>query len=288
MEKICLLCLQIFNSGYNKNKKYCSKECEILARSTNLNPLRLKCKNNCLQCNNEFDVLNYKVNKVKFCSRQCYWNYRRDNPEIIIQTNQGDDRVEKICINCNSIYKAHKYRLDSKYCSKICHDSYRQKTLICSSCKKEFVIPIFKDRKYCSEKCAAKGILKRKSKFSQDVFNFLTKLYKCEGEKFERINNKKYFGDIFLPEYNIIIECNGDYWHCNPKIYDGGFFNKKIRKTASEIWLYDKIKYESFQNIGYKIITVWEYDWNNNDNFFNNLKKEIENEICKNKRNKIS
>jgi hypothetical protein len=26
--------------------------------------------------------------------------------------------------------------------------------------------------------------------------------------------------DVYLPQYNLLIEYNGDYWHCNPKKYN--------------------------------------------------------------------
>lgn len=60
-----------------------------------------------------------------------------------------------------------------------------------------------------------------------------------------------------------IIEFNGDYWHCNPKMYNENYFHKYLQMLASEIWKNEKIKIDSITNIGYKVLTIWEYDYNN-------------------------
>jgi len=60
-----------------------------------------------------------------------------------------------------------------------------------------------------------------------------------------------------------IIEFNGDYWHCNPKLYEPDFYNKVKQKTAQEIWENDKIKKECAEFYGYKLLYVWEYDYIN-------------------------
>ena len=283
MDKICLQCEKTFKVQKHRieSAKFCSINCRIESQSTTKNVQRIREKRNCLCCNSIFEVTPSR--KTKYCSKECYWSYRNKNPEIKIQSNQTDNRLEKKCINCETIYKVHKYRKNVKYCSILCHNDYRRKTIICPTCEKDFTTPNFKGSKYCSVECAGKGVLKRKSKFSEDVFRFLKKYYNVEDEKYENINGRKYFGDILLNDYNIIIECNGDYWHCNPKIYDETYFNEKVRKTAKEIWMYDKIKEDNFKSIGYIVIILWEYDWNNEIEFFNNLKEKIEYEIHKNK-----
>ena len=63
---------------------------------------------------------------------------------------------------------------------------------------------------------------------------------------------------------NKIIEFQGDYWHCNPKLYDKDFYNKVKQKTAQEIWEYDKIKLECANFYGYDVLYIWEHDYRNN------------------------
>jgi len=64
--------------------------------------------------------------------------------------------------------------------------------------------------------------------------------------------------DIFIPKLNLIIEYNGDYWHCNPKKYSENYFNKKKNKTAKEIWKYDNERIDLIKSFGYTLEVVWE------------------------------
>lgn len=86
--------------------------------------------------------------------------------------------------------------------------------------------------------------------------------------------------DFRLLKTNIIFEINGDYWHCNPKIYKNDYYHELKKMTAQEIWESDKkhIKYANDHN--YKVIEIWESDMNKyNDEEFKeyliNLLKNI-------------
>lgn len=68
-----------------------------------------------------------------------------------------------------------------------------------------------------------------------------------------------------------IIEFQGDYWHCNPKLYNADFYNKVKQKTAKEIWEYDNLKLECANHFGYKVLYIWEYDYHNDKE--NTIKK---------------
>lgn len=59
---------------------------------------------------------------------------------------------------------------------------------------------------------------------------------------------------------NRIIEFNGDYWHCNPKIYSSTFYNKNMKKTAEEKWKLDVDKIKFAKDRGYEVMVVWEND----------------------------
>ena len=70
----------------------------------------------------------------------------------------------------------------------------------------------------------------------------------------------KYSFDIKLSKK--LIEINGDYWHCNPKLFDKSFFNKVSKKYAWEIWKKDSKKIQLATKNGYKVLTVWESECN--------------------------
>jgi very-short-patch-repair endonuclease len=58
--------------------------------------------------------------------------------------------------------------------------------------------------------------------------------------------NTLYVVDIYIPKFNLIIECNGDYWHSFPK----------KKKRDEEIARFAK-------EIGTKIVFIWEHEINN-------------------------
>lgn len=78
------------------------------------------------------------------------------------------------------------------------------------------------------------------------------------------IGSLKY--DLFVKEKQLLIEYNGDYWHCNPKKYNETYFHQKKKMTAKEIWKRDKEKQNLAISSGFKIITIWEMDYNENKN----------------------
>jgi G:T-mismatch repair DNA endonuclease (very short patch repair protein) len=96
----------------------------------------------------------------------------------------------------------------------------------------------------------------------------------------ERISKKTYFGENQFYRYfrdlgqtfaydfvleKKVIEFNGDYWHCNPKLYKENFFNKSKQMFAKDIWNYDKIKMNSIENLGYESLIIWENDYKQNE-----------------------
>ena len=70
--------------------------------------------------------------------------------------------------------------------------------------------------------------------------------------------------DIVLKNYNIVIECYGDFWHANPKIYKSKdvFHTYTGAKTAKDIWNYDKTRIKHIESFGYKVLIIWESDYN--------------------------
>jgi very-short-patch-repair endonuclease len=69
--------------------------------------------------------------------------------------------------------------------------------------------------------------------------------------------NKIY--DFYLPDYNIIIEVDGDFWHCNPDKYPIPECKTQIINLAN-----DKIKTQWAIDNGYTLLRFWENDINNN------------------------
>ena len=68
--------------------------------------------------------------------------------------------------------------------------------------------------------------------------------------------------DFYLPELNLLIEIDGDFWHCNPIK-----FPAPTCKTQEINLINDKFKNKWAKDNGYKLIRFWENDINNNIKF---------------------
>lgn len=93
----------------------------------------------------------------------------------------------------------------------------------------------------------------------------------CSGEKMF------YKLDFYNPVEKVVIEVMGDYWHCNPNIYQENFFNKSKNMLAKDIWLSDDLKkQEVLKSLKCFYFQVWEQDWNNDkDGVLDKLKNEF-------------
>lgn len=67
--------------------------------------------------------------------------------------------------------------------------------------------------------------------------------------------------DIFIPEFNLIIEINGDFWHANPERYKPTdiFPTWEGKKTAQEIWDHDSEKLSIYKELNYNFLVIWEH-----------------------------
>jgi len=86
--------------------------------------------------------------------------------------------------------------------------------------------------------------LKHKSDFEHQVINFLEKNeVKCQPNYRKILNGKEV--DIYLPDYNMAIECNGIFWH------------SELYKSKN----YHKNKSEECKKVGVELLHIWEDDW---------------------------
>lgn len=72
---------------------------------------------------------------------------------------------------------------------------------------------------------------------------------------------KHKFYDLYLPDFNTIIEVNGNYWHANPSIYQADdviLYPGNNKKLAEEIWRRDIKKQVLVEAIGIYVIILWE------------------------------
>lgn len=91
---------------------------------------------------------------------------------------------------------------------------------------------------------------------------------------------KHKFYDLYLPDFNTIIEVNGNYWHANPSIYQADdmiLYPGNNKKLAEEIWRRDIKKQVLVEAIGIYVIVLWEdfIKRSSNDEILNFITNEI-------------
>lgn len=67
--------------------------------------------------------------------------------------------------------------------------------------------------------------------------------------------------DCCNTDFKIVIEYNGDAYHCNPKYWTEDEYSTLIKMTAREKWQKDRNRYAVLRKMGYRVIVVWESDW---------------------------
>jgi very-short-patch-repair endonuclease len=98
------------------------------------------------------------------------------------------------------------------------------------------------------------------SKAEKEISDHLTQINVEHKTQF-RIPSISYIYDFYIPNLNLIIEYNGNFWHCNPKKYQKDQIVKFPRQKqfrVQDIWARDKNKSEAAVERGYKFEVLWE------------------------------
>jgi very-short-patch-repair endonuclease len=115
------------------------------------------------------------------------------------------------------------------------------------------------------------------SKLEEDfAHNFLDKLGVKYVYQFEAKDIKRFF-DFYLPDENLILEIDGDFWHGNPEKYD----KDELRGHQKRAQRVDEHKTKWALLHGMPILRFWESDIRKNPKKVMEILKE---EVTKNKR----
>jgi very-short-patch-repair endonuclease len=161
----------------------------------------------------------------------------------------GDPKAKK---RVDSIIKTRKAKFASGEYNHILNNVSQKRS-------KKIIDKISKTKK---EQWETGKIGKRKYKPSklEKTFTNILDLLEIKYETSHYVKHIKAFYDVYLPEYNILIEVDGDFWHSNPIKYPKGPINKcQIQNAKRDI---EKNKW-ALDN-GYKLLRFWENDINNN------------------------
>jgi len=134
-----------------------------------------------------------------------------------------------------------------------------------------------KDKEAMIKNWVIKGLegCKKSSKTTIENIMYRT-LKQLKFKNIERNVQISYYNVDFLID-NLIIECFGDYWHCNPLIFDKNKYNKSLRLQASEKWNKDSKRLNRLKQMGYSCLYFWEHDIKKN---IQDIKKILKNYAC--------
>jgi very-short-patch-repair endonuclease len=63
--------------------------------------------------------------------------------------------------------------------------------------------------------------------------------------------------DFYVPDYNVIVEIDGDFWHANPNRFSAFDLVGPKRMKAQEVWDRDLKKRNALEKEGYRVIRYW-------------------------------
>lgn len=246
-------------------------------------------KSNCLVCGKEV----VKSHKRKYCGQSCYGKakQKKDERKCLIcgitfvcfpkykkqycstkcrgLAKTFHQKIEKECPICKKHFIIFPYK-PKTYCSRECKNQALTgiirrefKKRNCDSCGKEMLIDKRKKaQRYCSVECGLKYNIPLTELLMKEI---LTSLGLKENTHYKHqhwISNiqHRFFVDFFIYEKNIVIECDGNYWHNYP--------HGKI---------VDKIRTTELLSIGYKVLRFWESDiYHHKDMLLEKIKQTME------------
>ena len=66
----------------------------------------------------------------------------------------------------------------------------------------------------------------------------------------------------FLIGNKYVVECYGDFWHCNPDKYDEDYYNRGLKYEANQRWTKDGQRKIELEMSGYPVLVLWETEIN--------------------------
>jgi len=82
-----------------------------------------------------------------------------------------------------------------------------------------------------------------------------------------------YHADGYCENTNTIYEYYGTYYHGDPNKYPADKWNKTKKCTMGELYQKTIDREENIKNLGYKVITIWEEDWENRQKMLKKIRK---------------
>lgn len=236
----CISCGEEKSGNFSSSRKYCSRECWDTKRPTRVKR-HIKTKK-CKWCKTPFDT---KEKSQVFCSPIC------------VNRWQSRDKIKYNCKTCKNEFGLSKSLADSrKY-----------------------------ETKFCSIKCRNEDLdWKRstiKGNLAQQNNKGLNKLELLGNTILDDIGIEyhsqyllfdKFLVDVYIPEQNVVIQWDGDYWHGHPTKLKNGIPDKR-QKNRMDL---DKSQDLYMKKAGCIVLRFWESEVKKHkDKIYEDIKRAI-------------
>lgn len=197
----------------------------------------------CEICGNTFEVRK-KVTQ-RFCSVecQCIWQTKQigvNHPKYA--------RIQVVCDNCGKeveVIPANLKRFQNHFCSDVC--------------RKEWYSSVWSKTPEWREMSRIRAARQVQCGTSTDTLpqRCVNQMLKDVGVQYENEYNVTYYSvDNYLTEYNLMIEVMGDFWHCNPVVYDSAICEVQRKRIPKDIAKHTYI----LNKYGIEVLYLWEKD----------------------------
>lgn len=269
---ICDYCGKKFSRKYNaaikKQTHFCTDICgnRFVGKQRSNKGIVYK---QCAFCNKKYKIKKSLFESSRFCSRKCKGDYESENKSGANNPNY----VKRYTISCGWCGKtlkrtaAYLKSRNMNFCNKDCRNNWHSEVYV----KQQDVIN--RNRKILLSNLTNGKISFTESKPQVIIDKLLnTKEIKFEKEKVLG----KWSVDLFLTNYNLLIEINGGFWHADNRYYKNINYDIQLKRIK-----YDKRKNTYLRNKKYYVLYLWEDDIYNNirlcekliDDFINNKGK---------------
>lgn len=236
------------HNSRGKKKWFCCRNCWTISRRKKQKIIQ------CVTCDKTMKISFAKYAKKHryHCSKECLW---RDSiwTENRNKNLKGERIARKIiqCKHCKKDVKTYVTDNITKYCSLACHYAEglsietRKKISVAASTNRAKQFPPKGDTS-----------IERKIKgFTEQLQLTIIPSYYVDIEHAYRC-------DIYVVNYNLIIECDGDKFHFNPKYHKATDRLFRYGVRAGTRWGLDKIRTIEMLAAGYRVMRLWEEDIN--------------------------
>lgn len=230
-----------------------------------INNQKIKVKVYCKECGEELIVRPSQYKKQKYFHCDKHIKHKPSGKNSFFYKS-----IEVQCTNCGNLYSVTPYDYNKKnklgdnhnFCCKECYWEYRSKYYV-NDKHPLFGVPRTQEFKEKQSERTAKmvsdGIMPQTLTKPHKKINDLLESNKIQ---FENEHLEKYHSiDIFLVNYNLMIEIMGDYWHAHPLKYNINKLTKQQKKSIKQ----DKSKHtyvKKYESV--EILYLWEKDINEN------------------------